>query len=211
MKTIFPKAVLLGLIIAVSIVACSSGDNGEDPPPPPVYHYYAYVANYNSHDVTAFNINATTGALTAVAGSPFATGEGPAYLAVDPSGKFAYIANYWSSTVFAFTINAATGALTTVAGSPFAVGGFATSIAFDKSGKFAYVAAAGNVLDAPGIVSGFAINPATGALTPLAGSPFAAGDLPSSVAVDPRASSPTLRILSLTMFLPLPSTRPRAH
>jgi hypothetical protein len=76
MKTIFPKGVLLGLIIAASIFACSSGDNGEDPPPPPpVYRYYAYVANSESNDVSAYAINAATGALTAVAGSPFAAGD----------------------------------------------------------------------------------------------------------------------------------------
>ncbi len=38
---------------------------------------FAYVANQGSHDVSAFSINATIGALTAVAGSPFAAGAVP--------------------------------------------------------------------------------------------------------------------------------------
>jgi hypothetical protein len=37
----------------------------------------------------------------------------------------------------------------------------------------------------PGDVSGFTIDPGTGALTPIAGSSFATGSLPVSVAVDP--------------------------
>ncbi len=39
--------------------------------------YYAYTANYGSNDVSAFRINASTGALKAITGSPFAAGSGP--------------------------------------------------------------------------------------------------------------------------------------
>jgi 6-phosphogluconolactonase len=56
-----------------------------------------------------------------------------------------------------------------------------TSVAVDPSGKFAYVANAGD-----NTVSGYTINPATGALTAIAGSPFAEGAEPFSVAVDPK-------------------------
>jgi 6-phosphogluconolactonase (cycloisomerase 2 family) len=73
-----------------------------------------------------------TGALAAVAGSPFPTGAQPAFVSVDPSVKFAYIANAGDATVAAYTINAATGALTVVAGSPFAAGLTPTSIIVSK-------------------------------------------------------------------------------
>jgi hypothetical protein len=55
-------------------------------------------------------------------------------------------------------------------------------LAVDPSGKFVYV---GNFSSstAPSTVSGFTINPATGALAPITGSPFAAGSNPVSVAV----------------------------
>ncbi|MGC9237930.1 MAG: beta-propeller fold lactonase family protein, partial [Thiomonas sp.] len=38
---------------------------------------FAYVANAGSNNVSAYSINATTGALTPVAGSPFAAGNLP--------------------------------------------------------------------------------------------------------------------------------------
>src|SRR5207249_561873 len=79
----------------------------------------AYVA---SNNVFAYSINAATGALTPVAGSPFTAGTTPVSVTVAPSGAFAYVANANSNNVSAYTINAATGALTPVAGSPFAAG-----------------------------------------------------------------------------------------
>jgi YVTN family beta-propeller protein len=52
----------------------------------------------------------------------------------------------------------------------------------DPTGKFAYVTNSGSAT-----VSGYAIEPTAGALTPIKGSPFAAGSRPVSVAVDPTA------------------------
>jgi 6-phosphogluconolactonase len=75
MKSFWGRALGLGLL-AVFVAACSSGGNGgNNPPPPTVYKYYAYVTNYLSGNVSAYTINASTGALTAVAGSPFAAGD----------------------------------------------------------------------------------------------------------------------------------------
>ncbi|MFH1147246.1 MAG: hypothetical protein V1736_06015 [Pseudomonadota bacterium] len=47
---------------------------------------FAYVANYGANTVSAYSINASTGALTTVAGSPFAAGGQPISIAVDPTG-----------------------------------------------------------------------------------------------------------------------------
>jgi 6-phosphogluconolactonase len=49
------------------------------------------VANVYSNNVSAFTINPSTGALTEIAGSPFAAGMMPRSVVVDPSGKFAYV------------------------------------------------------------------------------------------------------------------------
>ena len=87
---------------------------------------FLYVTNTNDGTVSAFTINATTGNLTAIAGSPFTSGpaiatpDEPAAAAVDPSGQYLYVANSDTANVSAFTINATTGVLTAVAGSPFA-------------------------------------------------------------------------------------------
>jgi len=50
---------------------------------------FAYVANGGDNTITAYSIDATTGALTPVSGSPFATGvgTGPHSVTVDPRGN----------------------------------------------------------------------------------------------------------------------------
>jgi hypothetical protein len=50
---------------------------------------FAYVANLNSNNVSAYSIG-SGGVLTPVPGSPFPVGPNPASVAVDPTGKFAY-------------------------------------------------------------------------------------------------------------------------
>jgi len=98
--------------------------------------------------------------------------------------QFAYVANDSGNSVSAFSIGA-NGALTPVPGSPFAAGIGPLSVAVDPTGKFAYVL---NVETPPDFINGtvlaYSIG-ANGALTPVSGSPFAAGSLPQSVAVDP--------------------------
>ena len=144
---------------------------------------FAYVTMSlypDSNGISAFSIDPSSGALTEVAGSPFAALDGPLSIAIDPSGKFAYVANYDSDNVSAFTIDAATGVLAEVPGSPFATQDDPTSIAMYPTGKFVYVVNAGS-----DSISVFAIDQATGALAEVPGSPFVAGDNLSSITVDP--------------------------
>jgi 6-phosphogluconolactonase len=148
----------------------------------PLRAQFAYVANNASNDVSGYTINASTGALTPMAGSPFAAGLGPASVAVDPSGKFTYVVNNVSKNVSGYTIDPSTGELTSVGSFPAGLLPF--SMAVDPSGKFAYVANAGEIT-ADSNVSGYKINSSTGALTAIPGSPFPAGRLLFSVAVDP--------------------------
>lgn len=85
---------------------------------------YAYVASKNGAEVYGYAINTTTGALTAVTGSPFSTGAGslPQFITLDPSGKFAYTANEGTGNISGFAINSTTGVLTAVPSSPFTAG-----------------------------------------------------------------------------------------
>ncbi|MFZ1766233.1 MAG: beta-propeller fold lactonase family protein, partial [Candidatus Nitrotoga sp.] len=101
---------------------------------------FAYVANQNSDNVSAYTIDAGTGVLTPVTGSPFPAGDAPRSVTVSPNGAFAYVANLISSNVSAYTINAVTGTLTPVAGSPFTAGTAPTSVTVSPNGAFAYVA-----------------------------------------------------------------------
>ena len=125
-------------------------------------------------------INAETGALTPIAGSPFATGTVPMAITVDPTGRYVYVANRDSDNVSAYSIDAASGALAPVGGSPFAAGDAPKSISVDPTGKFVYIANK----DSDNI-SAFRIDPATGSLAPIAGAPFASGIEPNSIAIHP--------------------------
>lgn len=154
---------------------------------------FAYVANQgvgtnSGNTISAYSIDATTGALSAMdangatAGTQttIATGTHPYAITIDPTGNFAYVANYDSNTVSVYTVNQTTGALT--AGTPVAAGTNPGSIAIDPTGKCALVAN-----NTSNDVSAYTINQTTGALT-SAGAAVASGtgsSAPRSVAIDP--------------------------
>lgn len=184
MKSLPFRALGLGLLAVglLSFSACGASDKGDGP------ETYVYVANYHSADISAFLVNARTGALTAVAGSPFAAADCLSFITVHPSGRLAYVIHkdldLFSDQISGYSIDASTGALRRLTGSPFVTGtpsfdSFA-SISFDPSGKFAYVA--NGTMDN---IAAYSVNTRTGALTEIAGSPFAAGGGPGSTAVDP--------------------------
>ena len=87
--------------------------------------------------------------------------HGPAWLAIDPSGRYLYVLNLASESISAFTIDWKTGGLQAVVSSPFPVGAKPSSIEVDSDG------AGLSAAHLPGgEVSHFLIDPATGALTP---------------------------------------------
>ena len=180
MKRICSLLVMIGLAPLGANAQTATGNGRTNKVPK-----FAYVANENSSNVSAYAIDRTTGALTSVPGSPFAAGSLPFSVAVDSSGKFAYVANFASNNVSAYTIDRTTGALSPVPGSPFAASTNPFSVAVDPSGNFAYVAnGCGDPACSLGNVSAYTIDRTTGALSPVPGSPFAAGSFPSSVTVD---------------------------
>jgi 6-phosphogluconolactonase len=140
---------------------------------------FLYSANRGSNDITAYAIDAQSGSLTALPGSPFRSGSLPDSLAIDRSSSFVYAANQGDDTVSAFAIDAASGALTAVSGPPFTTGSRPLFVAADPSGKFVYVTNGNS-----GAVSGYVIDPASGGLRPIAGSPFAAGVTPDSMSIE---------------------------
>jgi 6-phosphogluconolactonase len=150
-------------------------------------HYYQTVSSLAQ--IAAFSVSATDGSLTLVSGSPFSTGFFPRTIAIDPASKFLYatISSSFmgtSTSVYAYAIDAASGALTAVPGSPFPAGENPVSAAVDVSGRFLFVANNANTANGNS-VSAFSIDPNTGVLTPVSGSPFAASPFPLFVAVDP--------------------------
>lgn len=151
--------------------------------------------------VAAFTIDPTSGELTAVAGSPYATSQShPSDIAIDPSGRYLYTANAGSDNVSTDLIGAggsvtldfsvaATGAPpgSTNANSPL-------SVAVVRDGASLYVGSA--VSGAKGAIEAYALN--GGVLSPAAGtlaaSTYPAGNTPHSLATA-AASLPTKALL----------------
>jgi 6-phosphogluconolactonase len=146
---------------------------------------FAYVVNGGSNSVSAYTVDASSGTLLEISGSPFAVGHLPVAIAVDPTGVYAFIANKTDATISAFTIDRGSGALTPINGSPFAAGPSPTSVAIDPTTPTLYVTNG----DAAGSLSVFSIAARGGVLTAVAGSPFPVGASPSSVFVHPSGTT----------------------
>jgi 6-phosphogluconolactonase (cycloisomerase 2 family) len=136
--------------------------------------YRLYVANQGSHDMNAYFINRNDGSLASVPGSPFAIAGVGERIVVHPSGHFIYVTSYHSGGTYdvnAFHVQS-NGSLQVVPGSPFSGEGSPglAALAMDPKGKYLFAAAsvAGNA----GAVAAFIIDPISGAITPVAGSPF---------------------------------------
>ncbi|HET9106640.1 MAG TPA: beta-propeller fold lactonase family protein [Steroidobacteraceae bacterium] len=149
---------------------------------------FAFSASDNGTKIQAFTIQ-TTGALALV--GTYSTGFvlGSAYpdIAVDAQSAHLYIASAGDNEVAGFAINP-DGSLTALPNSPYAAGSGAGSIpAFSPDGKYLYVmdqnpTTAGGVVG--NAVSGYLIG-TDGSLTPLPGSPYAAGTGPTWISFTP--------------------------
>jgi 6-phosphogluconolactonase len=156
---------------ALTEVAGSPFAAGTDPKAMVAYwhggNYNLYVANAGSHNLSAYSIDQGTGALAPLSPGPstIATGNNPTSVVVAPSASVVYVANHGGSNdISAFSTD-----LTEVPGSPFPAGGNPLSLAVGGGGKFLYSA---NPDATNPSISGFSIDPASGALSPLSGSPF---------------------------------------
>jgi 6-phosphogluconolactonase len=128
---------------------------------------YLYASDFANSNVDAFAINAS-GGLTGIAGSPFSAGSSVGGIAVDPATKFLYVTLVNAAQVAGFSINS-NGALTPIPNSPFPAGNTPFQAVVDPAGAFLYVS---NLNDSMGGISAYTIDPVSGALTVVAGSPF---------------------------------------
>jgi 6-phosphogluconolactonase len=148
---------------------------------------YVYVVNEISNNVSVYAVDAASGALTAIPDSPFAAGVAPQALTFDPSGAYLYVANNGSDNLSAFAVDAGTGALAPLSTATYATGTGPSAVvdsngeSVSSEGGFVFVANNGGSNN----ISVFAITAGTGALTPVVGSPFAAGGSPHSLVLTP--------------------------
>ena len=115
-------------------------------------------------NISGFNIDRTSGALTPILGSPFTStvgGQGPTTITIDPTGRLVYAVTPGSSlSVWCFEITSTNGQLVAVTDSPFSVAAGGLFALFDPSGRFFYIGSAIGI-------EAYTYNPSTGALTPI--------------------------------------------
>jgi len=89
---------------------------------------FLYAVSNAGTTVAGFRIDATTGDLGDLPGSPYPGGDMPYSVAVDPSGRFVFIGNDDAAQISALSISPADGSLKKVEGSPFAANGLEPQI-----------------------------------------------------------------------------------
>ncbi|HEY0264097.1 MAG TPA: beta-propeller fold lactonase family protein [Granulicella sp.] len=107
---------------------------------------YLYIARSGGTTGIAVYTISSDGSLHSISGSPFASGNGPAWVTFDTTGKYLYAANRADSTISGYSIGTG-GVLTALAGSPFASGNAVNSLAADKSGSYMLASAGGGADD----------------------------------------------------------------
>jgi 6-phosphogluconolactonase (cycloisomerase 2 family) len=142
-----------------------------------LYAYTNIPGVYGAWGVAGYAIDANSGSLTPISGSPFFVSTNFVALTtlrMDPSGKFLYIMGYYTGEIDVLSIDQNTGALTPQPNSPFfAQFSYPVYFNLDAAGQFAYVAYQPNRSGAPnGAVSAYKTDPASGSFTLVPGSPF---------------------------------------
>jgi 6-phosphogluconolactonase len=151
---------------------------------------YVYATDLNAGTVAGFAFDSTSGKLTPVPGSPFSAGKTPVQaVQAGSQGKFLYVSNLNDSAggISAFNIDFNTGRLSPISGSPFptgSLGSYPGPSAMVVNNNFLYVALAGTANPNNKVVA-FAIDPSTGVLTAVPGSPFVTGGGPLYMAFVP--------------------------
>ena len=119
---------------------------------------FVVAVSSTSDRLMVFRLNAETGALQPVPGSPFVSGtRSPFSLRFHPSGRFAYVGSRFSG-VGAYSFDPKTGALNILPGSPFPAQRRTRELTIHPSGNFLYAANGYS-----NSVSAYRINEKTGA------------------------------------------------
>jgi 6-phosphogluconolactonase len=168
------------------LAACSNANN----PATATGTGVLYVTAQGNTTVSAFSVNLSSGALSAI-GNSIGTGAVPSAIAVTPTINALFVANSGANSISRYTINSDGSLAAASATTP--TGKTPTGLAIDPAGKFLFVANQGWSNDPeqkPSSISVFAINGA--GLTEVPGSPFTtipagysypSGTLPVAVAV----------------------------
>jgi 6-phosphogluconolactonase (cycloisomerase 2 family) len=145
---------------------------------------FMYVSDGSA--LAGYSVDSSNGTFASISGTPLNVTNSPTLhgMTVDPTGRFLYITA--AETIYAYAIDSSTGAITSVPGSPFTVARSPDilldgSLAIDPSGRFGYLPGAPNTTPTNKLYA-LSIDPVTGALGNVPGSPFTTGADPREIA-----------------------------
>jgi len=148
---------------------------------------FVYVTDFASDELIGYTIQGGS-TLDFLINGPFKTGNEPNAICIDPRGIYLYVTNGLDSTVTAFDINLGTGtpsAAVNATGSQLnSTDTTPVAVIVDPAlGRYVYTAnAEGDSL------SGFRLDPTTGALTPTQNAPYPTGAKPVALAAVPHGN-----------------------
>lgn len=148
---------------------------------------FIYVTDFASNQLIGYSIQ-TDGTLNFMNNGPFKAGSQPSAIAVDPRGLFLYISNSLDSTISGYTISLPTGTPSTIVSTTstavFNTDTQPVAIGVEPAlGRFIYTA---NYLG--NSISGFRLDPTTGAVSQTQATPYPCGANPSAVAIVPHGN-----------------------
>ena len=157
------------------------------------FNHFVYVIDQDlsvTNNLLGFSQNATTGALTPLAGvtinpgnvasTGYPSGIAPSAIAEEPTSRFLYVTDRAQNHLIAYVLNNA-GVPTAMQGGPFPTDQFPVGLTIDPRGKFLYT-----VNYSAGTLGAYVIDPATGAPSGSVGSGAVhVGTGPTCVTIEP--------------------------
>lgn len=163
-----------GALLPLAGSPFATGGNGTYGVTMSVNNKFLFSTNFLSNTITSLAINPLNGNLTSgsVVNSDSSGSKGPNGLFAHPSGNFLYVSNFNGNDISGYSINSS-GALVPLAGSPFTTSGAIkmNALVGSSDGRFLFAAAGSPIVSGSGVVV-YTVNPSTGALTVVEGSPF---------------------------------------
>jgi 6-phosphogluconolactonase (cycloisomerase 2 family) len=148
---------------------------------------FVYVTDFASNELIGYTIQSGN-VLDFLVNGPFKTGNEPISIVIDPRGMYIYVANQLDSSVSGYNINLATGtpslSINSTGSQSNSTDTTPVAVIVDPAiGRFVYTA---NQLGDS--ISGFVLNPNTGALQPSISTPYPTGDSPTALAAVPHGN-----------------------
>jgi 6-phosphogluconolactonase (cycloisomerase 2 family) len=150
-----------------------------------------HVVNNGSNSVSIFSINPSTGVLTLkdvtrtrTEPVAIAISAGATPVSIKPAFLYALTDLTHTERIVGYLVDESTGTLSAIPGSPYSLGTEGSGLAMHPNGQFVYVAKPG-LLSGQNSIAAFEVNPVSGALSSVAGSPFPAGTNPYVIAIEP--------------------------